>query len=159
MVAKPISRSPYLQATISDAPYVLDLSIGVRQVWDDKGAVDEEQAYDLADTFYAVLGKIDEELDQKEREEEEEFAAAAAAAAAVAAAAKAKAEQRGGRGKESAGVVAAGEEGAGEQRPKLRRGLPPPALFVTCDLAQGTTALAGLGLLQKRLREERQQVG
>ncbi|KAG2427618.1 hypothetical protein HXX76_012270 [Chlamydomonas incerta] len=115
-----------LGAALREARFVLDLSINVRQAWDCKGDIDEEQAYDLADTFYAALAA-------QQADEDAEDAAAAAAG--------------GGRARQA------------RQRSQAGGGdLPPPGVFVTADLAQGLTTFTALGLLQKRLREEGQNV-
>ncbi|KXZ50064.1 hypothetical protein GPECTOR_18g43 [Gonium pectorale] len=128
-----------LTAAMRTARFVLDLSISVRQAWDAKGDVDEEQAYDLADALYAALAAQQAEQDAEE-----------AAAAATAAEAERRRQQQQRRGWARGPAAAAPQQQ--QQAPAA-----PAVLYVTTDLAQGVTTLTALALLTKRLREEGQQ--
>ncbi|EFJ42094.1 hypothetical protein VOLCADRAFT_97842 [Volvox carteri f. nagariensis] len=159
-----------LTAAMRRTRFLLDLSINVRQAWDMKGDVDEEQAYDLADTLYGALlaqqAEEDSELllrqQQQELEEDDDEDEGTAAEQArlghqdyasslhldrtLFPADDAMEERFSGRGRHH-------HHHQQQQQPPL----PPPWIIVTADLGQGPTMLTALGLLQKRLREERQK--
>ncbi|GFR48703.1 hypothetical protein Agub_g10659 [Astrephomene gubernaculifera] len=159
----------HLGAALRRASFLLDLSINVRQAWDVKGDVDEEQSYDLADTLYAVLARTSLESDEKDDPNPgpyggDEGSSSSPSSSAAAAADGRRQPQQQQRGRSWRGQRQQHEEEGEEGRGSAPRGPPAlpdpgaPLVYLTTDLAQGLTTFTALGLLQKRLREEGQKV-
>ncbi|GIL65016.1 hypothetical protein Vafri_18790 [Volvox africanus] len=176
VMARARSLEPYdkqLPATIRQARFLLDLSINVRQAWDMKGDVDEEQAYDLADTLYSALlarqAEEDSELQRQQQDQEQDRAMDLLSPSGShdldpdsgisSDLDHVDLDQVRGR---LGGQSWPQEGGAGHRQHQQRhqrqeRKHFAPWIVVTADLGQGPTMLTALGLLQKRLREERQK--
>lgn len=159
---------------IREARFLLDLSINVRQAWDMKGDVDEEQAYDLADTLYGALSARQAEEDASDLLRHQHLGWRGNMEKAAVAGLQSDSRHDDGRlydGREKRGRMRGGDEGRQRRVAEMdsrrqqrrhqwqQREDERPWIIVTADLGQGPTLLTALGLLQKRLREERQKVG
>ncbi|GIL90185.1 hypothetical protein Vretifemale_17874 [Volvox reticuliferus] len=177
VMARTRSLAPYdneLPAAIRQARFLLDLSINVRQAWDMKGDVDEEQAYDLADTLYSALlarqaEKDSELLRQRQQQEYDKVMDVSHSGGGNVLDPDLSINSqldhvrvdlvRGRPGSQSTHHKrGSGRRQHEQQQKRQEEELSTPWIIVTADLGQGPTMLTALGLLQKRLREERQKV-